>query len=193
MAAPIQHAGNSTGLSIPKWQIALAIGAPVALGLGIWYYRSRRGVKVVDDVEKVNKVDVALSSKQPSQPVEGTDSKITTSKEEIKNDDKKIQTQQEPQTPEETDPFKKSQIFKTRGNKHFKEGKYADAIKCYQEAIEVCPTTKTIDISTFYQNRAAAFEQLVSTHRNCTQSLSLLQPFFFRKTMKQLSQIVQRP
>ncbi len=165
MAAPIQHAGNSTGLSIPKWQIALAIGAPVALGLGIWYYRSRRNAKVVDDVEKVNKVDVISSSKQPSQPVEGTNSKIITSKEEVKDNAKKIETPQEPQPPEETDPFKKSQIFKNRGNKHFKEGKYADAIRCYQEAIEVCPPTKTTDISTFYQNRAAAYEQLVSTCR----------------------------
>ena len=32
---------------VPKWKLALAIGAPVAVGLaGIWWYRSRRAKKV---------------------------------------------------------------------------------------------------------------------------------------------------
>ncbi len=63
---------------------------------------------------------------------------------------------------EEEDPFKQAQAYKNKGNKYFKDGKYADAIKCYQQAIDVCPKNKVQDVSTFHQNRAAAFEQLVS-------------------------------
>jgi len=50
--------------------------------------------------------------------------------------------------------------FKSKGNKLFKDGKYEDAIQCYTRAIEECPTNKTDDLSTFYQNRAASHEML---------------------------------
>lgn len=39
---------------------------------------------------------------------------------------------------------------------------YDQAIECYTEAIRICPTEFKEDISTFYQNRAAAYENLVS-------------------------------
>ncbi|KAF3834542.1 hypothetical protein F7725_027100 [Dissostichus mawsoni] len=38
-------------------------------------------------------------------------------------------------------------------------GKYENAIQCYTEAIALCPTEQKTDLSTFYQNRAAAYEQ----------------------------------
>lgn len=38
MTASSDVAGSS---SLPKWQIALVVGAPVALGLGYMYYRNR--------------------------------------------------------------------------------------------------------------------------------------------------------
>ena len=60
------------------------------------------------------------------------------------------------QTPEE-----QAQSSKLRGNKFFKGGKFEQAITCYTEAIELCPKEKLEDISTFHQNRAAAYEQLV--------------------------------
>ena len=52
---------------------------------------------------------------------------------------------------------------KNKGNKYFRGGRYELAIKCYSEAIEHCPKSKKSDLSTFYQNRAAAYEQLVSS------------------------------
>jgi import receptor subunit TOM70 len=55
-----------------------------------------------------------------------------------------------------------AQAAKAKGNKYFKGGKYDQAITCYTEAIELCPKEHTSDIATFYQNRAAAHEQLVS-------------------------------
>lgn len=55
-----------------------------------------------------------------------------------------------------------SQDLKNSGNILFKTGKYLDAIKCYTEAIEICPPEEKDVLSTYYQNRAAAHEQLVS-------------------------------
>lgn len=57
-------------------------------------------------------------------------------------------------------PFEKAQRFKAEGNSAFKNGKYDEAIRFYTQAIETCPEDKTTDIATFYQNRAAAYEQL---------------------------------
>jgi tetratricopeptide (TPR) repeat protein len=58
-------------------------------------------------------------------------------------------------------PFDAAQASKTKGNKYFKGGKYDSAITCYTEAISLCPTEHSAEIATFYQNRAAAYEQLV--------------------------------
>merc|ERR1712142_1339020 len=63
--------------------------------------------------------------------------------------------------PEEpTDPLERATAAKNRGNKYFKGGRYELAIKCYSEAIEICPKDKPIDLATFHQNRAAAYDQL---------------------------------
>ena len=59
-----------------------------------------------------------------------------------------------------TDPLEQALAAKNKGNKYFKGGKYDLAIRCYTEAIEMCPKDKVIDLSTFYQNRAAAYDQL---------------------------------
>lgn len=61
-------------------------------------------------------------------------------------------------------PLGRAQASKNKGNKYFKVGKYEEAIKCYDEAIEICPPDSKTDLSTFYQNRAAAYEQLVSVN-----------------------------
>jgi len=152
------RAVETSGLSLPKWQIALAVGAPVALGVGYWYYRSRKGTttnKSFDDVEK----QAAL--KQKAVDVE-TAAAAVRSTGEKQNGSASVPATTTPvvQVVEE-DPYKLAQIHKNKGNKSFKEGKYADAINWYAQAIEICPKTKVQDISTFHQNRAAAYEQLV--------------------------------
>lgn len=58
-------------------------------------------------------------------------------------------------------PLERAQAAKNRGNKYFKGGQYETAIQCYTEAIGLCPNEQKADLSTFYQNRAAAFEQQV--------------------------------
>jgi len=61
---------------------------------------------------------------------------------------------------DETEPLVDAQGMKERGNKYFKGGKFAKAIECYTKAIELCSEDSNNDLSTFYQNRAAANEQL---------------------------------
>lgn len=40
-------------------------------------------------------------------------------------------------------------------------GKYNDAIAQYNKAIETCPKENIENLAVFYENRAAAYEQLV--------------------------------
>ncbi|XP_077985537.1 mitochondrial import receptor subunit TOM70-like [Glandiceps talaboti] len=129
--------------SWPKWLIALAVGAPVAVGLAGVVYYSRKKSKVSE-------------RKDP----EGgpTEEKPAT----------------EPSPPSELNPAAKAQSEKNKGNKYFKGAKYEAAIKCYTEAITICPPENTKELSTFYQNRAAAHEQLKNYHEvieDCTKAL----------------------
>ncbi|KAG8300464.1 Mitochondrial import receptor subunit TOM70 [Homalodisca vitripennis] len=73
-------------------------------------------------------------------------------------------------------PLQRAQLIKDAGNVFFKEGKYTDAIRCYTEAIDLCPSSETNILSTFYQNRAACHDQLNNldgTVKDCTKALEL--------------------
>ncbi len=52
---------------------------------------------------------------------------------------------------------------KNVGNVHFQTGDYAQAVKYYCEAIDLCPKSDKAELPKFYQNRAAAYEHLVYT------------------------------
>uniref|UniRef100_T1IZN4 Mitochondrial import receptor subunit TOM70 n=1 Tax=Strigamia maritima TaxID=126957 RepID=T1IZN4_STRMM len=152
MAANKTSGVNTVGSSWTKWQIALAIGTPVALGLGYWYYRTHR-----PSVKNLNSVEAETGSKDPS--IFGT-----------QNCEAKIEDCSE------NDPISKAQAMKNKGNKLFKAGKYDEAIKHYTEAITMCPVDKKDDIATFYQNRAAAYEQLKQYQNvidDCSEALKL--------------------
>ena len=58
-------------------------------------------------------------------------------------------------------PAARAKATKERGNKYFKGGKFDQAIKCYTEAINLCPEDNKTELATYYQNRAAAYEQQV--------------------------------
>ena len=58
-------------------------------------------------------------------------------------------------------PAAQAAATKVRGNKYFKGGKFDQAIRCYTEAIDLCPEDNKTDLATYYQNRAAAYEQQV--------------------------------
>jgi import receptor subunit TOM70 len=51
--------------------------------------------------------------------------------------------------------------IKNLGNDFFQNGNFVEAVKCYSEAINLCPQNDKQELPKFYQNRAAAFENLV--------------------------------
>merc|ERR1711936_1414774 len=116
--------------------------------------------------------------KVPAEPV------AATSKEKLPSSAKSTPSKQAKVTvedaPEEEDiekiedPLEKALAAKNKGNKYFRGGRYELAIKCYSQAIEACPEGKKSDLSTFYQNRAAAYEQLENDEAvvsDCTMAL----------------------
>ena len=54
-----------------------------------------------------------------------------------------------------------ARAIKQQGNEFFKQQKFDEAIRCYQEAIKVCPEETTADIAIFHQNIGAVYDQMV--------------------------------
>ncbi|XP_069115715.1 mitochondrial import receptor subunit TOM70-like [Argopecten irradians] len=146
--------------SWPKWQVALAIGAPLAVVIGgVWAYkRSQR------------KDDKTSPKKR--------DTKDNTSS----NTGKNTQTTPSPTKPSTSTPgaeltlLEKAQAEKNKGNKYFKATRYDQAITCYTQAIRMCPPENKADLATFYHNRAAAYEKLKNNKmvvEDCTTALEL--------------------
>ncbi|KAK7017978.1 Mitochondrial import receptor subunit TOM70, partial [Halocaridina rubra] len=148
-----KYTTEDTGM--PKWQIALAVGGALAASAALYFY-------VIKDTPKKGKHG-KTKSKKASDSVDSATS--PNSKDDLGAVDTANMT-----------PLEKAQACKNKGNKYFKGGKFAEAIKCYDEAIETCSPENTVDLSTFYQNRAAAYEQLKNWEcvlRDCTAALDL--------------------
>ncbi|XP_046387645.1 mitochondrial import receptor subunit TOM70 isoform X2 [Ischnura elegans] len=148
------------GHSWSKWQIALVVGAPVAIGLGYWYLRN------TGSSSDRQKCQLTGKKKTNVQSVQTTNNGAARGADDVNSSN----------TSQEASPFDQSQDFKKEGNRYFKDGKYSDAIRCYNAAIDACPKEKVYDLSTFYQNRAAAYEQLKdyeSSKDDCTKALEL--------------------
>ncbi|XP_069744811.1 mitochondrial import receptor subunit TOM70 isoform X1 [Narcine bancroftii] len=124
--------GSQADTGVSRWQLAVAIGGSALLGVGVFYLWNRRSVS------KRNERKAPEGSSSPV-PKEGSDG------EENRADSQSI--------------LDRAQAAKNKGNKFFKAGKYEQAIQCYTEAIGLCPLDQKQDLSTFFQNRAAAFEQ----------------------------------
>ena len=56
--------------------------------------------------------------------------------------------------------MEQARAIKQQGNELYKQQKFEEAIKCYKEAIKVCPTDKE-DLAIFHQNIAAVYDMLV--------------------------------
>lgn len=142
-------AASSNGPTFPRWQIALALGATGAIGLGYLYLRQSR-----QDNTCKSKRDKFGDKKGSTSIDDGTTLYKTPPKDET--------------------AFQKSQRIKNEGNIHFQKGRYEEAIQSYAEAIEFCPIESKHELSTYFQNRAAAYEQLKQWDKvieDCTAAL----------------------
>uniref|UniRef100_A0A8C6MMD7 Translocase of outer mitochondrial membrane 70 homolog A (S. cerevisiae) n=1 Tax=Nothobranchius furzeri TaxID=105023 RepID=A0A8C6MMD7_NOTFU len=137
---------SATGL--PRWQLALLVGTPIVLGVGavyLWNRSRRKGMKGTGERK---------TPEGSASPVQETRGVSTSNK--------------------QPSPLDHAQSSKNKGNKYFKAGKYEKAIQCYTEAIGLCPGDQKADLSTFYQNRAAAFEQQwTEVVQDCSQAVEL--------------------
>lgn len=152
---------GSTGSVLPKWQLAVLLGAPIAIGIGYLYFRKQTECLEDDPGKKAKKLG---NLKGQTISLDG-DEKLT--QEQPENIAKKVV---------ELSPLEAATAHKNEGNICFKKGKYDEAIEWYDKAIQVCPATNAHDLSTFYQNRAAAYEQLKkwsSVRDDCTKALEL--------------------
>lgn len=133
---------GSTGSTFPKWQLAVLIGAPVALGIGYLYWKKSTETEGSGDKLSKKKLGdikdktISLDEDERSRSLDSSTKK-------------KVLT-----------PLEEAQKHKNNGNVFFRDGKYDQAIAEYDKAIEMCPDSQTNDLSTFYQNRAAAYEYL---------------------------------
>lgn len=146
--------------------MAILLGAPIAVGLGYLYYRNQ-STKLSEESDDSGADKKKLKDKSIS----------------IDGDDKVSGTAATPAATATTVAPKKIESkleqaikFKNDGNAKFKSGKFNEAIEMYDKAIETCPKSNPIDLSTFYQNRAAAYEQLKkwsAVKADCTKALEL--------------------
>ncbi|XP_036396574.1 mitochondrial import receptor subunit TOM70-like [Megalops cyprinoides] len=147
------------GSGLPRWQLALLLGAPVVLGVGAVYLWNRSRSK-----EKQGKRNGARKTPEGSaSPVQG--------RAQVDGAANRAGREQE-----DMSPLDRAQAAKNKGNKYFKASKFDLAIQCYTEAISLCPKDQKGDLSTFYQNRAAAYEQQMKwaeVVQDCSQAVEL--------------------
>lgn len=117
----------------PTWKLALAISVPVAVG-GVLYYQYI-----------YKKKRPSPSGSQHPYPTSGVIS--------AEGDTRKASVSSE-------NPFKVATSKKNEGNTAFKQGNFVEAIEKYTEAISICPRDKKQELSTYHQNKAAAYEKM---------------------------------
>ncbi|TRY96459.1 hypothetical protein DNTS_027532 [Danionella cerebrum] len=153
MMAASKPVEPESGTGLPRWQLALLVGTPIVLGVGAVYLWNRSRAK-----EKQPKRNGERKTPEGSaSPVQGQHSATNI---ELEN----------------MSPLDRAQSAKNKGNKFFKASKYEQAIKCYTEAISLCPKEQKGDLSTFFQNRAAAYEQQMKWKEvieDCSQAVEL--------------------
>ncbi|XP_057302474.1 mitochondrial import receptor subunit TOM70-like [Hydractinia symbiolongicarpus] len=128
------NTSEKTGLSTKE--LAIYIGVPVAtlcVAGGLYYYYTKK----------------TSTSETQTKSVKGTDGAPVA-----------VVTPQITSGEETGTPLEIAQSSKSKGNKYFKAGRFEQAIECYTKALEFCPKDNVGEIATFYQNRAAAYEQL---------------------------------
>lgn len=140
----------------------------MALGLGYLYYRNQSTPVEEDESGTSGNKKKLGTLKDKTISLDGDD--------KLAAIEKLIPTEEEKKVVKPKSPLDQAIEFKNEGNVKFKNGKFNEAIQFYDKAIETCPDTHPTDLSTFYQNRAAAYEQLKkwsAVKSDCTMALQL--------------------
>ncbi|XP_011194227.2 mitochondrial import receptor subunit TOM70 [Zeugodacus cucurbitae] len=153
-------------ISLTRWQLALLIGTPVAVGLGVYIYRkSVADKKPIGDNDAIErKKGLTAKDKAQTLSIDGT---IEDKELERKKKNAELES-------EKLSPLKEATMYKNEGNVCYRNGKYDEAISFYDKAIDKCPIENRADLAIFYQNRAASYEMLKKWNRvkeDCARSL----------------------
>jgi import receptor subunit TOM70 len=143
--------------AIPKWQIGLAVGVPIAVACAgaFLYYRWSRKASSTDGRDRQQGNDEpTVENVEPQSGSRGaTESKEAKGKEYSSH------------TEEESRPYKspteRARESKDKGNKLFRDGHYTEAIECYTDSIQLTPRTERSDLAVYHHNRAACYDKLV--------------------------------
>lgn len=153
-------------ISLTRWQLALLIGTPVAIGLGVYVYRrSVEAKKPIGDNDAADrKKGLYAKDKNQTLSIDGTseDKELERKKKNAELESEKLS------------PLKEATMYKNEGNVCYRNGKFDEAISFYDKAIDKCPIENRADLATFYQNRAASYEMLKKWNRvkeDCSRSL----------------------
>jgi len=161
-------AGESGGIAgVPRWVLGVAVGVPVAAALIYILFGPSS-----DDEKKKTKKTGSKKTTPVKAPAPAAAAPKPAPVQEKKTEEVAVEDVEE----EPADPLEKATAAKNRGNKYFKGGRYELAINCYTEAIEVCPRDKPLDLATFHQNRAAAYDQMEETDKvlsDCDTAINL--------------------
>ncbi|XP_073826567.1 translocase of outer membrane 70 [Musca autumnalis] len=151
-------------VKLTKWQLALLVGTPLAIGAGIYVYRKVNAPSNSSSDESAKKKQKALDSNKQSLSIDGT-----TEDKELEKKKKTVELENE-----KLSPLKEATMFKNEGNVCYRNGKFDEAISFYDKAIDKCPKDNKSDLAIFYQNRAASYEMLRKWQKvkdDCTKSL----------------------
>ncbi|XP_004536233.1 mitochondrial import receptor subunit TOM70 [Ceratitis capitata] len=157
-------------ISLTRWQLALLVGTPVAIGLGIYVYR-----KSISERKSIGDNDASNNVGDRKKGLPGKDKNQTLSIDGT-TEDKEFELKKKKAELEslKLSPLKEATMYKNEGNVCYRNGKYDEAISFYDKAIDKCPSEERTDLAIFYQNRAAAYEMLKKWNRvkeDCTRSL----------------------
>lgn len=92
------------------------------------------------------------------------------------SDDKEMEIPKEDNNTETEPDSDRCSELKTKGNKHYVELQFDEALECYQEAFKFCPESDTTLKSILFANSAAAkynLEKYESALEDVTQALAL--------------------
>ncbi|KAH8412823.1 hypothetical protein KR009_005985 [Drosophila setifemur] len=140
-------------LKLNKWQLALILGTPLAIGLGTYAVKQWKAApksKESDgDKEQKDKRRAKGKIEKQALSIDGTavDNELEAKKKSA-------------ELGEKLSPLKEANNYKTEGNNCYRNGKYDEAISFYDKAIDKCPKEHRMDMAIFYQNRAASYEML---------------------------------